>query len=144
MGVPFLAARVASRDLLESLQPNQIEIEEASMEVEAAGLYLYAIGDQASMLFTRMFAPRLGIPEESATGMGASALSAYLTLSRGRIGQPSAHQGPTVSTYEVIQGEGFVPVPGRISSLVTVDGRGDLLSVELRGECRQVVAGSEK
>jgi PhzF family phenazine biosynthesis protein len=76
-GVRFVLVEVTP-DALAAAVPNLRAIEEITEAPDALGLYVYA-GDHAQFDATiRMFAPRIGIPEEPATGMAAGLLGAYL------------------------------------------------------------------
>ncbi|MFC3152257.1 PhzF family phenazine biosynthesis protein [Litoribrevibacter euphylliae] len=79
-GNGFLVVGVNSIAQLEAIQPNQQEIEAISEKYDLIGYYVFTTetnveGRDAS---TRMFAPRYGIEEESATGMAAGPLVCYL------------------------------------------------------------------
>lgn len=79
-GNGFLVVGVSDIETLESIQPNQSIIEQLSEEYDLIGYYVFTsetnvAGRDAS---TRMFAPRYGIDEESATGMAAGPLACYL------------------------------------------------------------------
>ena len=76
-GVSFFVIEVIDWAFIERIEPIQLEIEKVSQKYDLVGYYLTGPPkDQQSM--TRMFAPYYGIPEESATGMGAGCLMAYL------------------------------------------------------------------
>ena len=65
-------------DALAAIVPNASVIAELTEAPDALGLYVYA-GDHAQFDATiRMFAPRIGILEEAATGMAAGLLGGYL------------------------------------------------------------------
>jgi PhzF family phenazine biosynthesis protein len=67
-----------SRDALAAIRPDQRAIEALTEVPDAIGLYVAAPGDAGYDVTTRMFAPRYGIPEESATGMAGGLLAGYL------------------------------------------------------------------
>ena len=76
-GVRFVLVEVTP-DALAAAVPNERVIAEVTEAPDAIGLYVYA-GDHAQFDATiRMFAPRIGILEEPATGMAAGLLGAYL------------------------------------------------------------------
>lgn len=79
-GNSFLIQGVKSIKDLESLTPELNNIEEISERYDLIGFYIYTLetnvaGRDAS---ARMFAPRYGINEESATGMAAGPLACFL------------------------------------------------------------------
>ncbi|GLQ33606.1 PhzF family phenazine biosynthesis protein [Litoribrevibacter albus] len=79
-GNGFLVVGVNNIEQLEAIQPNQPEIDAISEKYDLIGYYVFTTetnvpGRDAS---TRMFAPRYGIQEESATGMAAGPLVCYL------------------------------------------------------------------
>jgi PhzF family phenazine biosynthesis protein len=76
-GVPFVLVQT-SRETLAAIRPDQRAIEALTERCDAIGCYVAAPGDAGYDVTTRMFAPRYGIPEESATGMAAGLLAGYL------------------------------------------------------------------
>ncbi|BFM12176.1 PhzF family phenazine biosynthesis protein [Simiduia litorea] len=79
-GNAFLLAGVKDLATLNNLTPNQSLIEELSEKYDLIGYYIFTLetnlaGRDAA---TRMFAPRYGINEESATGMAAGPLACLL------------------------------------------------------------------
>lgn len=86
-GNAFLLMPFASEDFLVALTPNHREIISISEELDLVGLYPYcrAVTRPARTASTRMFAPRFGIGEESATGTAAGPLGALL------LAQSAAH-----------------------------------------------------
>ena len=76
-GSAFLLIELTSIQTLSSSIPNQEEILRISEKLNLVGYYVFyrAKVDEVEV---RMFAPRYGIPEESATGMGAGALALAL------------------------------------------------------------------
>jgi len=67
-----------TRDALARIVPNQRAIDAITEAPDAIGLYVYARDERGADATIRMFAPRYGIPEESATGMAAGLLGGYL------------------------------------------------------------------
>jgi PhzF family phenazine biosynthesis protein len=82
-GVRFVLAEV-SRDALVAAVPDQRAIEALTEPDDAIGVYVYARDAGAYDATARMFAPRYGIPEESATGMAAGLLGGYLARDAAR------------------------------------------------------------
>lgn len=76
-GLKDLIIPVKSRVVLDAIVPDFREIEMLSERHGILGYHLFALEDD-SAVFTRNFAPLLGIPEESATGTASGALAAYL------------------------------------------------------------------
>lgn len=79
-GNSFLIVPVRDAAILASLQPDLGLIERISDELDLIGYYAFALDAQRPdrSATTRMFAPRYGIDEESATGMAAGPLACYL------------------------------------------------------------------
>lgn len=61
---------------LENIQPNFDLINQLSVKYDSVGYHLYAISD--NQIYTRNFAPRYAINEESATGSATGALACFL------------------------------------------------------------------
>ena len=76
-GVRFVLVET-TRDALSRVVPDQRAIETITEAPDAIGLYVYARDERGVDATIRMFAPRYGIPEESATGMAAGLLGGYL------------------------------------------------------------------
>lgn len=79
-GNSFLLVHLPNQQSLSNLKPNQNLINEISEQYDLIGYYAFTketsiSGRDAS---ARMFAPRFGIAEESATGMAAGPLTCYL------------------------------------------------------------------
>ena len=79
-GNSFLLVGVKDIQQLNAIQPNQKLIEAISEKHDLIGFYVFTqetnvAGRDAS---TRMFAPRYGISEESATGMAAGPLACFM------------------------------------------------------------------
>lgn len=79
-GNAFLAIPIKGRDCLARIQPDHEEIGNISEELDLVGFYPFTLDvqDAASAASTRMFAPRYGIGEESATGTAAGPLACLL------------------------------------------------------------------
>jgi len=76
-GVRFVLIET-TRDALAAAVPNQPAIEALTEGPDAIGFYVYARDTDGYDATIRMFAPRYGIPEEAATGMGSGLLGGYL------------------------------------------------------------------
>jgi len=79
-GTRFLQVGPLDAEFLAHARPDQAGIEALSEELDLIGLYVHARGTNVPgrTASTRMFAPRFGIPEESATGMAAGGLASLL------------------------------------------------------------------
>lgn len=78
--VAFLIIPLRNQSLLRQVRPNFNKISAVSNRLGLVGYYLFSKSDvnANSDVTTRMFAPSYGINEESATGMAAGNLAAYL------------------------------------------------------------------
>lgn len=83
-GNSFFVIEVNDWDAIKNLNPVHSEIEKVSQEKDLVGYYLTS-SPENHLSRTRMFAPYYGIPEESATGMGAGCLMAYLNKKYGSV-----------------------------------------------------------
>lgn len=78
-GNSFLIVPIKNDTILASINYNRQKVYQYSEKNNLIGYYLYTHGDSLSIdAASRMFAPFFGIDEESATGMGAGTLAAYL------------------------------------------------------------------
>lgn len=112
-GMPFVLVET-TREALAVAVPDLSAIEALSNEADVVGLYVFArdvgdLGDAARSDATiRMFAPRVGIPEEPATGMAAGLLGGYLAQDAER------------AEYRFVQGA-LMPRPSPSELLVRVE-----------------------
>ena len=83
-GVSFFVIEITDWNSIKELKPVHSEIEKVSRKHNLVGYYLTAPPENHQSM-TRMFAPYYGIPEESATGMGAGCLMAYLNKKYGNL-----------------------------------------------------------
>ncbi len=79
-GNQFLIIPIPNLETLRSIQPVQSEIEQISESLDCIGFYPFTLeaNKPDRIASTRMFAPRFGVPEESATGTAAGPLAGYL------------------------------------------------------------------
>lgn len=79
-GNGFLILGVDSIETLADLRPNLRDIESISEQYDLIGFYVFTreTNQDSRDASTRMFAPRYGIEEESATGMAAGPLACFL------------------------------------------------------------------
>jgi PhzF family phenazine biosynthesis protein len=77
--VAFLLVPLPHAGMLAAIVPNMRAVEAISATADVFGYYVFAWPDAPGADATaRMFAPRIGIVEESATGMAAGMLAAFL------------------------------------------------------------------
>lgn len=109
LGNRFLHIRIADAVSLRAIAPDHARIESISDSHDLIGVYAYTRDTDETRIVarTRMFAPRYGIVEESATGMAAAGLAAWLA-GRGELGgdqhwiqQGDAMPNPSPSLLEV-------------------------------------------
>lgn len=79
--VAFLLAPFGRAHDLVTIVPDMPAIQAISNRLDVYGYYVYAPADGVDATI-RMFAPRIAIPEESATGMAAGMLAGYLHATR--------------------------------------------------------------
>ena len=79
-GNRFVLVAVAEESGLARIAPDQQAIARISEALDLIGFYVFAVtsGSGLAHATARMFAPRYGIPEESATGMAAGPLACLL------------------------------------------------------------------
>ena len=123
-GVRFVLVRVASRDALAAIVADQHAIEALTETPDAIGMYVAAPGNGGFDVTTRMFAPRYGIPEESATGMAAGLLGGLLAAGADRaeyrIEQGAYMATPSPSTIVVRVERDRVLVGGTANTVRTL------------------------
>ncbi|MBT5074369.1 MAG: PhzF family phenazine biosynthesis protein [Kordiimonadaceae bacterium] len=116
-GVSFLIIPLNSNKALAANKTDLEAIKAISDKYDLIGFYAFTTDpiDKSHSVTTRMFAPRYGINEESATGMAAGNLSAYLF----------EHMDFKCDKIIIEQGF-FMPVPSKSEIIVTLsvqDGR---------------------
>lgn len=84
-GNRFVLIAVNSREGLSKLIPQQDKIKAFSEKKDLVGLYVFLHTQGDHQATTRMFAPRYGINEESATGMAAGPLACVLVEFYGHV-----------------------------------------------------------
>ena len=78
-GLPDIILPLLDVATLQALQPDMPLLDALSDRLDVVGVHAFAIGpDDAYTAHVRNFAPRYGIPEESATGTANAALTGYL------------------------------------------------------------------
>src|SRR5205823_4948279 len=81
-GVPFLVVPLVSRQAVDAAVVNQQELTRfyAASNLPELGTFVFSAehGNDDATVYSRMFAPAFGIPEDPATGSGSGPLGAYL------------------------------------------------------------------
>jgi len=81
-GVPFLFVPLTTRSAVDSASVNSVELDALmrSANGNAHGVYLFSAqpGSDRATVYSRMFAPGLGISEDPATGIACGPLGCYL------------------------------------------------------------------
>ena len=127
-GLAHLLVAARDAEAVALARPIAAEIETVLEEVDATGLYLFAIlGDGEAK--ARMFPPGVGIAEDPATGSAAGPLGAYLAQQR-EAGMPGR--------LRILQGE-EIGRPSELFADVTEDG--DSFEVWVQGSVRIVGRG---
>jgi PhzF family phenazine biosynthesis protein len=106
-GNSFILVGLKSASRLAALTPDFATLEALSERYDLVGFYPFALGTKPTFdASARMFAPRYGIAEESATGMAAGPLASLLFKagsvgSQVRVGQGQFMPQPSPSAIEV-------------------------------------------
>ncbi|MFQ5893666.1 MAG: PhzF family phenazine biosynthesis protein [Nitrospinota bacterium] len=134
-GMPHLIIPVESLKAVEDAGPVRAAMDELAeaLEVECFMPFSLETVDAAKTVHVRMFAPRLGVVEDPATGSGSGALGAYLV--RHRLVEES---GPTT----VIVSEQGLEAGRPSTVLIEVDGADDITAVRVGGQVVKVMEGS--
>lgn len=107
-GLKDLMVPVATKRVLNALQPDYEKIAALSERLDITGLHVFTLHAAGSLIASvRNFAPRVGINEESATGTSNGALLCYLK-DHGRLtGQPEycVEQGETLGNRSFVRGK---------------------------------------
>ncbi|MBQ9587603.1 MAG: PhzF family phenazine biosynthesis protein [Bacteroidales bacterium] len=104
-GLPDIMLPVPSVEVLNTLQPNMEAIAALTAHYEAISIHPFALSDDGYTAHVRDFAPRCGVPEESATGTANAALTHFL----------AAHAVIAEGEHSFLQGEAM----GRPSTVAT-------------------------
>jgi len=136
-GVPFLYVPLASRAAVDAASVNVAGLIEFSRAVGLRDLPVYVFtlepGEDGATVYSRMFAPVFGIPEDPATGSASGPLGAYL-VRHGVVAPERA--GEIVSLQGAVMGR-----PSRIHiSIAVEDGRAT--GVRIGGEAVVVATGT--
>jgi trans-2,3-dihydro-3-hydroxyanthranilate isomerase len=136
-GLPYLMIPLATRRAVDSavVRPEAIDTFFRDAGVDASGVFLFSAetnargGDKATV-YSRMFAPELGVAEDPATGSASGPLGCYLV--RHKV-VPPAKAGAILSLQGVKMGR-----PSHVHVSIGVE-KGDITSVRVGGEA--VLAG---
>ena len=80
-GLPDIIVGVKSKEILDGIKINRDLLSQVSEENEVVGAHVFYLPeDEEGIVYTRNFAPLVGIDEEAATGTSNGALIYYLKL----------------------------------------------------------------
>lgn len=125
--VAFLLVPLPHTGMLAAAVPNMRAIEAISQTADVLGYYVFApSADSAFDASARMFAPRAGILEESATGLAAGLLACFLYDRAGR----------SADRFTFDQGSFMRPAsPSRLHVILTLE-NGRIAAVWVGGQAR--------
>jgi len=135
-GVPFVFIPVATRADVDAASPNLDAFnrlcEEAGVDNHAMFVFSREPGPDGATVYSRMFAPGLGVHEDPATGSASGPLGCYL-VRHGVV--PPDQAGTILSLQGVKMGR-----PSRVHVAIGLDG-GDITRVQVGGEAVLVGEG---
>ena len=133
-GVPFLFVPLTTRSAVDSVTINRGVLDSllTAAKTPAHGVFVFTAqpGDARATVYSRMFAPEMGITEDPATGIASGPLGCYLV--RHKIVRPEKADG-MISLQGVKMGR-----PSHVHISIGVK-NGDIASVRVGGE--SVLAG---
>jgi trans-2,3-dihydro-3-hydroxyanthranilate isomerase len=133
-GVPFLFVPLATRSAVDSAVVNPAVFDELLADTNggAHGIFLFSSerGSDRATVYSRMFAPGVGVSEDPATGVASGPLGSYLV--RHKV-VPAERAGSILSLQGVKMGR-----PSHVHISIGVD-KGEIASVRVGGEA--VLAG---
>jgi len=133
-GVPFLLVPLTTRSAVDSavVNPGVLDMLFTQENTKAHGLMVFTTqpGDARATVYSRMFAPEMGITEDPATGIASGPLGCYLV--RHKIVRPE-RAGAMISLQGVKMGR-----PSHVHMSIGLD-NGEIASVRVGGE--SVLAG---
>jgi trans-2,3-dihydro-3-hydroxyanthranilate isomerase len=133
-GVPFLFVPLTTRSAVDNVVVNPALLEDLirATDSSAHGVFVFSAqpGDLRATVYSRMFAPELGVTEDPATGSASGPLGCYLV--RHRIVQPEQADA-MISLQGVKMGR-----PSHVHMSIGVE-NGEIASVRVGGEA--VLAG---
>ena len=81
-GVPFLFVPLATRAAVDnaSMAPGRFDEFKRASKIDAHGVFLFSVapGNDRAHVYSRMFAPEMGVVEDPATGSASGPLGCYL------------------------------------------------------------------
>jgi len=81
-GVPFLFVPLTTRAAVDnaSMAPGRFDEFKRTTKIDAHGVFLFSVapGNDRAHVYSRMFAPELGVVEDPATGSASGPLGCYL------------------------------------------------------------------
>jgi trans-2,3-dihydro-3-hydroxyanthranilate isomerase len=135
-GVPFVFVPVASRALVDAASPDlgafNALCEAAGVDNHAMFVFSREPGPDGATVYSRMFAPGLGVFEDPATGAASGPLGCYL-VRHGVV--PPERAGTILSLQGVKMGR-----PSRVHVAIGLDG-GEITRVQVGGEAVLVGEG---
>jgi trans-2,3-dihydro-3-hydroxyanthranilate isomerase len=135
-GVPFVFLALASRKAVDQAEPDRSAVaaffETHALRPQPVFLFTLEAGPDEATVYSRMFAPTLGIAEDPATGGASGPLGCYL-LRHGLLDADRAHQ--FISLQGVKMGR-----PSRIHVSIDTDG-GEIARVRVGGRAVMVGEG---
>jgi trans-2,3-dihydro-3-hydroxyanthranilate isomerase len=133
-GLPYVLVPLTTRRAVDNAVVNRDALDQLLHRagVDANGVFLFSTerGPDKATAYSRMFAPEVGVPEDSATGSASGPLGCYLV--RHKV-VPAARAGAMLSLQGVKMGR-----PSLVHIAIGVEG-GDIRSVQVGGEA--VLAG---
>jgi trans-2,3-dihydro-3-hydroxyanthranilate isomerase len=133
-GVPFLFVPLTTRSAVDNIVVNPALLDELlrATRSSAHGVFVFSAepGGSRATVYSRMFAPELGVTEDPATGIASGALGCYLV--RHRIVQPETAES-MISLQGVKMGR-----PSHVHISIGM-AKGEIASVRVGGEA--VLAG---
>jgi trans-2,3-dihydro-3-hydroxyanthranilate isomerase len=134
-GVPFLFVPLTTRSAVDNavVNPGVLDSLLSASKAPAHGVFIFSPqpGDKKSTVYSRMFAPDIGISEDPATGIASGPLGCYLV--RHKIVRPDK-AGRMVSLQGVKMGR-----PSYVHIAIDADKSGKVNGVRVGGEA--VLAG---
>jgi trans-2,3-dihydro-3-hydroxyanthranilate isomerase len=128
-GVPFVFIPLARREDVDAASPSLVVFdglcEKAGVDNHAMFVFSGEAGPEAATVYSRMFAPGLGVHEDPATGAASGPLGCYL-VHHGVV--PPEGAGSILSLQGVKMGR-----PSRVHIAVGLDG-GEIARVQVGGE----------
>jgi trans-2,3-dihydro-3-hydroxyanthranilate isomerase len=133
-GVPFLFVPLTTRSAVDNVvvNPSLLDALFSATDTSAHGVFVFSAqpGDARATVYSRMFAPELGVTEDPATGSASGPLGCYLV--RNKIVQPEKADA-MISLQGVKMGR-----PSHVHMSIGVE-KGEIASVRVGGEA--VLAG---